>query len=724
MKSLALKSLPILALIILTIIFFGQTLTGQEIFATPDFGGSDIFDAEYPTKYFLSESLKHGRLPLFDSQIATGFPQMGTITGSFNPLNLIIFKFLPMPQAYNIGFAIIFLTSAFFTFLFCRVLNLSRLASLLASISFAFSGIFATQILHFTVIQTLSFFPAELYLVEIYIQKRKPFIPILLVFVVGFQILSGFYQVVLYSIIILVLYIFFRVFFVEERRFGRWIIAFTLVGAILVGFLIAAIQLIPSWEFTKISTRAGGISREEIKLFPYPIKHLVTFIWPYLLGDPRIGTYPQFSKDWGIFWENTGYLGILPLIFALFAVFGGVRKNKMVQFFALLSLLLLLLMLGKNSPTFFLFQIPPLSLFRVPARWIMFLTFALSILAGFGFEILRQQLDSKIGSSKLKTAFSLSILLIVIANLFFFSYYYNLRGKTENWLKTPQTAEFLKNDQSLYRIEIIGNESVWNEQFLNRGWLKEPENYINFLEGLDPNWNVVQNINQVNSYAIILSKRDEIIRAISDQNIKQLNNAFMLQGIARNLLDLQNVKYIISPFELPTRDLDRIYKTQTQIPYYIYQNKTVMPRVFTVSNYKVAQTSKDQIRQITSPKFDYKTTVILEKDLESRSFLQASSEAQITKYEDQNVEIEAKMTEDSILVLADAFYPGWKAYVDGKESEILAANINQRAVVLERGEHIVKFTFQPKSFKIGAAISLLTGIILVVGFFYFLIKEK
>ena len=64
MKSLALKSLPILALIILTIIFFGQTLTGQEIFATPDFGGSDIFDAEYPTKYFLSESLKQRRLPI------------------------------------------------------------------------------------------------------------------------------------------------------------------------------------------------------------------------------------------------------------------------------------------------------------------------------------------------------------------------------------------------------------------------------------------------------------------------------------------------------------------------------------------------------------------------------------------------------------------------------------------------------------------------------------
>src|SRR3989344_5048058 len=408
MKSLALKSLPILALIILTIIFFGQTLTGQEIFATPDFGGSDIFDAEYPTKYFLSESLKHGRLPLFTSKIATGFPQMGTITGSFNPINLILFKFLPMPQAYNLGFALIFLTSSIFTFLFCRALNLSKIASLLAAISFSFSGIFATQIVHFTVIQTLSFFPLELYLAEIYIQNRKKYLLPLFSLAIGLQILSGFYQVVLYSLIFLAVYIFVRIFFIDERRFGRWTQILILAACVLAGFLLAAVQLLPSWEFTQISTRAGGVSREELKLFPYPIKHLITFIWPYLLGDPRLGTYPKFSKDWGIFWENTGYLGILPLIFAFGAIILGFRKNKYIQLFAILAAISLVLMLGKNSPTFFLFQIPPLSFFRVPSRWIMFLVFALAILSAFGFDKLREKLETKFASHKLATVLSLA----------------------------------------------------------------------------------------------------------------------------------------------------------------------------------------------------------------------------------------------------------------------------------------------------------------------------
>ena len=719
-----LKLLPIFVLVILVVIFFNKTLTGEQIFATPDFGQSDILSGEYPVKFFLSESLRQDQLPLWNSKIATGFPQIGTITGSFNPLNLLIFKYLPMPIAYNLSFALIFLSTAIFTYLYAQSLSLSRVASLLSAISFTFSGIFATQIVHFTVIQTLSYFPIQLFLVEIYIQNRKPYVLTFLALAIGFQILAGFYQVVLYSLIVLFLYSFYRIFLVDERRFGRWTLFFTIFGVVLTGFMLAAIQLLPSWEFTQISTRAGGVSHEEVKLFPYPIKHLVSFIWPYFLGDPRIGTYPQFSKDWGIFWENTGYIGILPLLFAFLAIILGFRKNKTIQLFAILAFISLLLMLGKNSPTFFFFQTPPLSFFRVPSRWIMFLVFSLSILAAFGFDFFWKKLETKIASTKVIMIILLLILITTTANLFLFSYNYNLRGETQDWLKTPTTALFLQNDQSLYRIASFGNQTVWNEQFLNRGWLKDGNNYITFLEGLDPNWNIVQNINQVNAYAIILTKRDDLTQAILGQNIKQGNNAILLQEVARNLLDLENVKYIISPFEVSGRDLDRIYKTQSQLPYFIYQNTTVMPRVFTVSNYEVAQTPKDQIRQITSPKFDYKTTVIIEKDLKDQSFKQSASEAKIANYSDQNVEIEAKMSEDGILVLADAFYPGWKAYVDGKESEILAANINQRSLILPKGNHFVKFTFAPTSFKIGAIISLVSTIALLVSFLFFFLKEK
>ena len=720
-KRLILGFLPILALIILVIIFFSKTLTGEEFFVTPDFGKSDILNYEYPTKFFFAESLKHGKLPLWNPQIATGYPQQATITGNYNPINLILFYFLPSPQAFNLGLAMAFLTAGIFTFLYCRALRLSAVASLFTAISFSFSGIFVTQIVHFNVIQTLSFFILELYLIEIYIQKKKSFILPLLAFAVGFQILAGFYQVVLYSLIVLFLYIFWRLLFLDEKASRKVVLFLTLSLVIITGFVIAAIQLLPSWELTKISDRQGGVGIEEIKRFPYPLKHLATFIWPYLLGDPRIGTYPQFSENWGIFWENTGFVGILPLIFSLIAVVWGLRRNRPIQFFLLLLVISLFLMLGNNSPTFFLFKFPPLSLFRVPARWIIFFTFSLVILAGFGFEIFRQRFEAKITSSVLKTLVYLLILVVATVNIFLFAYPYHLREKTEKWLSAPQTVQFLEKDQSSYRIVSYFNGTVWNEQFLKNGWKGAQEKYLPFREALDPNWNGVWRIESVNSYSPVNFRRAALIDMIYQQNVALKNNSEAIVGeTARKLLDIQNVKYIISPFSVKGRDLELVFESQTSPEYFIYQNKSFLPRVFIAKDTLPVKTIGELPRILSSSKFDPKTTVILEKSLEKHSFETNNSTATITRYDNQDIEIKAQMDGEGILVLGDSYYPGWKAIVDGKEQEILPANINQRALILEKGEHTVKFAFQPKSFKIGVIISLFSTIFLLILFFFFL----
>jgi len=58
------------------------------------------------------------------------------------------------------------------------------------------------------------------------------------------------------------------------------------------------------------------------------------------------------------------------------------------------------------------------------------------------------------------------------------------------------------------------------------------------------------------------------------------------------------------------------------------------------------------------------------------------------------------------LVLTDTFYPGWRAYVDGVETPIYQANYLFRAVPLNAGDHEVRFVYRPKSFAVGAALSL------------------
>lgn len=90
----------------------------------------------------------------------------------------------------------------------------------------------------------------------------------------------------------------------------------------------------------------------------------------------------------------------------------------------------------------------------------------------------------------------------------------------------------------------------------------------------------------------------------------------------------------------------------------------------------------------------------------------------ILEYSPNSVTIRATLLEEGYLVLGDTFYPGWNAYVDGKKSKVLKTNYILRSVFLEKGEHIVKFVYEPKSFAIGMIITLISiGILVPVSVF-------
>ena len=78
--------------------------------------------------------------------------------------------------------------------------------------------------------------------------------------------------------------------------------------------------------------------------------------------------------------------------------------------------------------------------------------------------------------------------------------------------------------------------------------------------------------------------------------------------------------------------------------------------------------------------------------------------------------LQVKTIENTLLVLNDTYFPGWKALVDGREEKIYRVNYTFRSLSLGPGTHAVEFIYDPLSFKLGALISLL-GIFgcLVVG---------
>ena len=62
---------------------------------------------------------------------------------------------------------------------------------------------------------------------------------------------------------------------------------------------------------------------------------------------------------------------------------------------------------------------------------------------------------------------------------------------------------------------------------------------------------------------------------------------------------------------------------------------------------------------------------------------------------------------DGYLVLADTWYPGWQAKVDGEITEIIHADYLFRAIEVPEGTHQIEFKYVPNSFYIGLTLSII-----------------
>ena len=721
---------PFLVILVLVSIFFSPILFGSKIFITPDFGRSDILHLNYPIKNFLSESLKKRELPLWNPYNGNGYPQLAEgQMGTFNPENLLIFSLLPMPLAFNLGLALIFFQAGVFTYLFCRSINLSKIASLFSAITFSFSGVFVTHIVHFNLIQTLSFLPLQMYLVEKFLQSRfapsngasryklQPLFLLLLSTITAVQLLSGFQQVALYSIITVCLYVFFKgwILKVTKPKKSAILLIFTLTFAFAL--TLSAIQLLPSWELAKEAGRSGGVGYTEMGSLPLNPKHLLSFFNPYMFGDPRKGTYPPFSEDWGIFWESTGYLGILPLIFAASGIFFLIRKNRQVQFFTFLLLLSLLLMTGKYSPLYLVFEFPPLNLFRVPARWIEIFAFCIAILGGLGLQFVLE----KIKKIKFKYILGYAAIIVATFDLFLFGMNYNAIASAKEWLSPPPTFDFLKDSQSFTRTFTLGQFPAWNSIFLTRGW-QDTKPYLVFRNSLDPDFNLLYHLPNFWVYESIVPQKNNNIKNILDKDLQYQEGYIKIGDKAQKILDLYGVSFLISTQKIEKLNLEMVFETKTTPDYFVYKNNNAVSRIYFPEKVFYAQTV-DQFKEILQkPDFNPYTSVVLKEKLPKENFDASGSPAKITSQTDTEIKIEVTTNSEQLLVLEDSYYPGWEASDNGKQAKIFLANGNQKAIFLRKGDHKIRFVFKPQSLKLGEIISLFSAALILAWFL--LIKKQ
>jgi hypothetical protein len=152
----------------------------------------------------------------------------------------------------------------------------------------------------------------------------------------------------------------------------------------------------------------------------------------------------------------------------------------------------------------------------------------------------------------------------------------------------------------------------------------------------------------------------------------------------------------------------------------IYENSTVLPRAFFVSDVQSAVSDNEAVELMQAQTFDPGKMVVIAdggnermRERENSPSIPPSLRPSIVSYSPEQVVIDVTPASDGYLVLTDAYYPGWVATVDGQPANIERADILFRAVRVPAGQHRVEFRYQPQSFSIGVVISIGTAVVLV-----------
>ena len=695
------------------------------------FIGGDYLDQFYPWSMAYSEAIKNFRFLFWTRYFHSGFPLIaeGQI-GGFYPLNIIMFFLLPFKIAYNYSVILHFALGGVFTYFYSRRIGADQWGGSLSALLFCFGSAYAGLVM----MRTLVWFPLVLLLIDNFFSKRNMRFIVLAALVAGIQFLAGFIQMAAYCFIFYIL-VFICGFIKYKINFCK--ILFVVLTFLGVSIIVSLPQLVLSFNLAQESSRAYA--------------SLGFALWGSIPPPVLLNIF--FPKWLGLFGAEL-YIGIFSLLFLIYCVF-ACRTSHNIRLVVGIMLIALFASLGKYNPLYVgLIRITEFYGFRNPSKFLFFVLFAGSVLAGTGFSEFFNNPDSKrVKSAALILSAVLSIVLCVffIAKLFFVFYRdriilflqnYTLNNVVGKPYHRYSHESYMQRIEGIYSAFIestnLGNIYLWFSlalilsailvcvyickkpnfskffkvpifcvicldifvySFYGTGFrgnikpfaysdpshikilsiLKSDEEYYRILpfgirdNGMPlwviPSANMLVKIDSVAGYTPLV--KAEYRKGI--ESLEVVDNALGLlvpenNAIVENFQKIRmlNVKYIITVRDLKYSFLEKVMLDQGV---YLYKVRDYMPRIF------------------------------FSKQIDSNISPMKAGYLDIVNYRDGFAEVEVTAQEVGFLVLSENYDPGWRAYVNGQEADIIKVQNLIQAVKLEKGTHTVTFKYKPRFFN-------------------------
>lgn len=279
--------------------------------------------------------------------------------------------------------------------------------------------------------------------------------------------------------------------------------------------------------------------------------------------------------------------------------------------------------------------------------------------------------------------------LVIVADVFAAGIGFYPRAEMKLAEFVPPAIQFLQKDKSLYRIASYDarGEKMMNANSAMPFGIQDIRGYDSIIA------------KQYVEYMGALARQDELL-------YNRIAAFYDYQPLQSPLLDLLNVKYILTTRPVPFANYPLVYDGEIKI----YENPNVLPRAFLVNEARVIPDRAELLGELA--KADVTREVLLEQAplAPLKGGTGENPLPTFEKYTGLEVILRTNAAQPTYLVLADTFFPGWIGQIDGKDTPIYRADGNFRAVQVPAGEHTVRFKYSPISFRVGSVLSLLAVI--------------
>ena len=684
---------------------------------------TDPVRQQYAWRELSQTLIKKGEMPVWNPYSFSGTPLLANFqTSAFYPLNFFYF-IIPTPRAWSLQVILSQLMVGIFLFIFLKNQNFHPLSAFLGSLSFSFSGFVISWLTWNTIVHVAAWTILTLLSIDKLAKEtghgkysstgNKRFVWYLIfIFSLLMSFLAGHLQIFLYGQLLILTYIGFRLFQSTKNRLK---FAAAITCCYLFFLILTLPQSIPTINFINESARNVDLGQWNSQGWFIPWQNIIQFLAPDYFGNPTTGNY---SGIWN-YAEFVGYIGILPLIFALFSLF--MIRSSFVNFYALVFIISLCLSFPTPLAKLpFIAGIPFLSTSQ-PTRLLFFADLALSVLAAFGFD---QMLRNK---SKYKIIIMLFIWIIFILLFFFAPNPVSLR----NLILPLATLLFctitlavlslikVKNSRNLVYIFLLGFLIVisvfdllrfsWKfTPFTPASWLYPETEIIKYLKrdpevfrimSLDrrimpPNFSVHYKLQDVGGYDPLYLKSYNLLVSSWNSGVPQFLPASFNRIITPDNWDspvtrILNVKYLLAIGPIESDKLKLVLKEGET---HLYKYEDYLPRTWLAGKIIKTGSLSEHLEKLFDAKINLRTDVLITDNIDLEPSQQnMSDKSEIVHWSENKIVIKSTAHEAKVLVVSEIYHPMWKALVDGHPAKIYKVNYTLRGILLTPGSHTIEF---------------------------------